>query len=378
MTFQKAWQGLSASSSTHNTYKNMAIFEPIWKDKSFRCQTGSYTIYQVSHSGVETLIYSGRAIHRPDVSGPVKTATVKVNSLLYDYLPRPSLPDFQTVTGNFVEAEFTSQFRAYDGGTLRAYFTFINDWSYDYMYNYETEYRGLSFPVNSKVSPAQWLVYPVTGAVCLSVLITHKDGSVEEEAIIGTGGDFNADFSRDFLRTAAAEEARSGFVVLDMAEYPGAESVTIWMETAQGEKMEARFAVSESCGRHVLYYSNAYGGWDFLLLEGQSSESDQLTRHTSRRNYDNDTAYSRGTYNFANEIVKQWTLRTGWLKDEESMRMHHLLNSTDIYLYDTESRLACPVVLTDTATEYKTYRGNGRKLVSYEMTAQLAQDRQRR
>ena len=58
--------------------------------------------------------------------------------------------------------------------------------------------------------------------------------------------------------------------------------------------------------------------------------------------------------------------------------MHHLLNSTDIYLYDTESRLACPVVLTDTATEYKTYRGNGRKLVSYEMTAQLAQDRQRR
>ena len=37
-----------------------------------------------------------------------------------------------------------------------------------------------------------------------------------------------------------------------------------------------------------------------------------------------------------------------------------------------------PVILTDTDTEYKTYRNSGHRLVSYEIVAQLAQTRDRR
>lgn len=132
------------------------------------------------------------------------------------------------------------------------------------------------------------------------------------------------------------------------------------------------------CRSHALYYRNAYGGWDAFLVEGTVSERDALTRHTMKRPYDNRQTSSRGTYNFSNEITKSWNLKTGWLSDEESGLMHHLLNSTEVWLHDLVKDKIYPVVLTSTETEHKTYRTNGNRMNQYEIEVQLAQERERR
>ena len=66
------------------------------------------------------------------------------------------------------------------------------------------------------------------------------------------------------------------------------------------------------------------------------------------------------------------------MSDDEASRMHHLLNSPNVYLLDMETDEMMPVVLTNTTTEYKTYKGNGGKLVNYTIEATLAQERIRR
>ena len=72
------------------------------------------------------------------------------------------------------------------------------------------------------------------------------------------------------------------------------------------------------------------------------------------------------------------TLHTSWLSDDESSRMHHLLNSTEVYLFNLEKQEMIPVVLKNTITEYKTYKGNGGKLVNYAIEVEFANERTRK
>lgn len=150
------------------------------------------------------------------------------------------------------------------------------------------------------------------------------------------------------------------------------------LEAIEVQSTGATYRFVDTCARYALYYVNAYGGWDTLVMDGTDMEQDELTRHEATRVYDNNSIQNRGTVNHVNEIQKSWTLHTGYLTDEQSGRMHHLLNSVQVYLYDIESGSFLPVVLTGTSTEYKTYRNQGRRLVSYEIQARLAQDRIRR
>ena len=357
----------------------MADYRPLWQDLNMGVQNGYFYVYKGGDSQNGTLVYSGHARLSPGASGgPAPRAYVRLNDILYSNMDRVALPDFGSLN-SFEEVNFTTYFTAYDSGTFRFGQNIINDWSYDYEYNYETQYKDISVPINHRVGSAQRLVYSVHSVSFLSVTVTFPTGRQSVISMVGTsGGDFNVDFNADFQRYGTAGESKDGIVFVDMADYPGAVQASVWMVGPSGVEKTEVFKVSESCSRYVLYYMNAYGGWDFLLLEGTCTESDELTRHNSSRKYSNTLLKNRGTFNFCNEIVKSWTLRTGWLSDVQSQRMHHVLNSTDVYLFDMETQLLFPVVLTDTQTDYKTYRAEGNRLFNYEMTAQLAQERQRR
>ena len=359
----------------------MADYRPLWQDMRIGVQTGNFYVYKGGDSQTGTLVYSGHASLYPGSTGPAARAYVRLNDILYSNMDRVELPDFIN-TNQFVNAEFTTLFVAYDGPTqVRMSQRFINDWSYDYDFNYETEYKNISSPINGRFGQSQRLVYSVHGVSSLSVIIMYDDGDYETIQLFGTvsGGDFNNDFNGDFLiKSGSGGKTQDGIVFIDLDNYPGAVQATVRMTRTDGTETTETFTASDTCSRYVLYYLNAYGGWDFLLLEGTCTESDELTRHNSARDYSNTLSKNRGTFNFCNEIVKSWTLRTGWMTDRQSQRMHHVLNSTDVYLYDMETRLLLPVILTRTQTDYKTYKSEGNRLFNYEIAAQLAQQRQRR
>ena len=358
----------------------MAEYNPIWKDIDVPIEGGSFSVYRTEADGSETLIYTGKSVMKPGAG--IQYANVRVNGIFHDHLNFPSLPDFADIPeGNFVDIAFATHFRVTDENVETSPERFagdvMNDWSYDY--GYDAAKNGLSVPINGRISPGQYLVYSVADAAMINVTLRYKDGHSETLKPVGNGADFNADFNADFLITDRyAEPAKTGMVLMDMSSYPDLASVSIRIVSPDGTGRTEEFRVADTCTRYALYYTNAYGGWDTFLPEGLCTRTDELTRHTVQRDYSNILIRNRGTVNYCNEIVRKWTLQTGWLSDEASLKMHHLLNSTDIYLFDIQTGQTIPVVFTNTETEYKTYRNSGRKLVSYEIEAQLAQDRERR
>lgn len=308
-------------------------------------------------------IYTGKAYRRPGET----QIYVRVNDICADYLHNivPNLSQAE-----FTELEFPVKFYVQryinDSWVSVKSLEFLNDWSYDYGYDVDT--MGMSFPVNGHIDARQWLTYTAYNAESITATIAFKDGTTAEVIIpIAISADFSDDFNNDFSKSARA--AGSGTAVFDLSAWDDVVSITINGKT---------WDVVTDCKEWVLYYVNAYGGWDSLLIEGNAIENDNLTRHTMEMRYDNSDIRNRGTRNYVNEITKTYTLHTSWLSDEESMRMHHLLNATEVYLYNINNGQMIPVILNNTTTEYKTYKSNGGQLVNYAIEVTVAQDRTRR
>ena len=93
--------------------------------------------------------------------------------------------------------------------------------------------------------------------------------------------------------------------------------------------------------------------------------------------YDNRTP-NFGTTNYENVLTERWQLYSGRLTDQQSKLMHHLINSTYVYLYDIQADKFTPVVITDTEMEYKTYKNNNNKMVYYTINVEASQTKYRR
>lgn len=337
----------------------MAI--PIWKDKFVDLGAVASRPFRIQVNG-ET-IYNGNAHRRPGETNVL----VRINDICADYLHN-ILPTLSQTAFTDLTFPLTFDVQKYSGSAWSSAESveFLNDWSYDYAYNAAT--MGMAFPINGRIDARQWLTFTAYNASSLTATIHLKDGSSFDVIIpVEISADFNADFNNDFARSVRA--AGSGTAVFDLSEWGDVAKVTI------GSKS---FDVVSDCAEWALYYVNAYGGWDSLLIEGLVSERDDLTRFTRKMEYDNRDIKNRGTQNYLNEIAKSYTLNTSWMSDEESTRMHHLLNSTEVYLYNIGTGEMVPVVLNNTTTEYKTYKSNGARLVNYQIDATVAQERIRR
>lgn len=333
---------------------------PIWKDYYVNLGTAESAQFRILVG--EDVIYTGKAYKKPGQSNN----QIRINDICADFLENV----FPKLVGTtFTEAEYVSfvvQTLSGETWSTKATVQFDNDWSYDYDFNPAT--MGMCFPVNGHIDLRQWVVFTAYNAKTITATIKLANGDSFDVLIpVAISCDFNADYNNDFSQSVRASQ--TGTAVFDLSKWGDVESVTI------GNKS---FKVVNTCSRYALYYVNAYGGWDSLLIEGNHSEADNLTRHMRETEYDNRNVQNRGTHNYVNEIVKTLTLHTSWLSDDESSKMHHLLNSTNVYLGELNSGRMIPVVLTDTTSEYKTYKGNGGKLVNYAINVTIAQERIRR
>lgn len=328
---------------------------PIWKD------------YYVDLGGMndserfrilceDEVIYTGNANRKPGTD----SILIRINDICADYLSHnwdsAEMPTFH------VQEQFFALSTGLEWKTI-ASVQFTNDWSYE---EHDIE-SGSSAPINGVVDVRQPLMWTDFTKDVVDVAITLADGKTFTKYIpMSCLADFNADFNLDFSKTSGRV---SSTAKVDLSQFGDVVAARIG---------SASFRVVNKCNRYALYYVNAFGGWDSLLIEGNHSETDSLVRHERVVEYDNRDSANRGRVNFANEIRKGMTLHTSWLLGDEASRMHHLLNATEVYLYDLEKRQMMPVVLTNTTTEYKTFKGNGRQLVNYAIEVAFANDRIRR
>ena len=132
------------------------------------------------------------------------------------------------------------------------------------------------------------------------------------------------------------------------------------------------------CGDYGVYYVGKLGGWNSFLFEGICKRTDSLTDYKYNR------FASNQTINFENnrylvEVNPTYELRTGWLSDEEAERFaSDLVPTTKMYLHILKDDRIVPAIVLDTQAEYKTFKNNGRKFVSYTLRVQESQTKLRR
>ena len=306
----------------------------IWKDYEVSFGAVAEADYTIEAGGA--VIYSGHAVRRPDAA----QLTVRINDVCADYLlhtvpnisSRVSVPEGSAVTFTVKDS----------GGNTVDSVQFVSDWSFDYLHNV----ASLADPVNGRVSASQALILSILGTSATTAVLTYEGGATETVTVAASAGPVQ-------------------IVSIPLSAYTGLKSVTVGGKT---------YEVTQACHRYALAYVNAFGGWDTLLMEGLSMQQDGYTRHTMKQRYNNAVRADRGTAEYINEVARRWTLRTGWMQDGQSLRMHHVLGSAHVYLYDIAEGALIPVTITDDVCEYKTYRANGAQMVNYTISVELAQE----
>ena len=334
---------------------------PIWKDYIF-----SFDDYSVPSDGIlfriyagSTLAYQGKAYPNPD-SGETE---VRINDIIAPYLF-----SYQTWSGSqgynrlfqaFSIDVYDEDNEAWDEDVDTGVFS--PDWSYETGYN--PALSGCNHPVLESFQAGQVVPLSFVGSGTHVVYI-------DSQTLMG---DFCDDFNSDFLllgSTTRSSVSYSGDANghahwLNLASYPNAVAVIVDGVT---------YPVVQNCCRYILYYINAYGYWDSFPVYCKTKETDKLTRHTYKKDYNNGTAYARGAVNHVNELERQFVFYTDWLNEQQSSRMPHLLNATCVYVKDNLKNEVRPLILTNSNTEHK----RGGQLYQYTIEATLAQDRIRR
>ena len=354
------------------------VVYPIWQDQYVSFGNVDSQAFVVKTADDGAVIYSGKAYKKPTDSN----LQIKINDICADYL-QPVLPSLHT--SKCYPQIVARAFDIYDVSksgeeSLTGGLWFFNDWSYDYS-------RG-PWPVNEQVVLSDPINGRVTAQMAIPVSIyIQPNGLIEMQIlddthqVIGTYGmvqaaDFiaNTDFNNDFNATPDPPLGTNGGVYMFnlpqvLKLYPTAKYLTVAGLT---------YEIMPDCYKYALYYLNAYGGWDCLLVDGGDKSTDNYTRSTFKQEYDNTVPSNRGTVNYLNTISRTVSLGTGYMTDAESAKMHHLVGSTNVYLYDIMNDELRPVVMSTNSLVKKTYRNNGAQLVRYDFNVELAQQMSRR
>ena len=326
--------------------------QAIWKDYNLTLDANPRS-YNVKLGG--STVYAGLAYARPGESYP----KVRLNDIAAPYLkqnfPLESYDSGQS--DEYQAADIFRTFKVYNASTnvqIGNDVAFFLDWSGEANHNTLAGSVGCHANITDKCAKYAPLIYTLYN----NNPVSGDSGAIKVRSTSNSAGTLILSYS-----------APGNYVCGDPSDYLSSIDTWIRIGRLQLEVVD--------CIRYVLYYVNAYGGWDELPIEGAVKEWREYDRHSLKRVYDNTNYLTRGEVNYANEESRYWEMTTGWLTDEQAGRMHHLIGTTLAFLYDIDNDLYIPVVVTDTTCETRAYSREG-KPVFYTFTLREAREGMRR
>lgn len=326
--------------------------EPIWKDYTVSLGSADKVDYRIYTEPGGELVYAGTSYKKPGAAAN----EIKINEICRDYLRNvltiPKVGETCVLFPDYNIQSFTVKNMTEETPGGHTY-SFVRDWSYDRARAFDPE--DAAAPINSILDPRQPIFYSVYRSDGLEFQSTFSDGTSATDKVI--------------LKAPYGLVAGN---VLPSLLATGQEVVKLRV----GERT---WDVKKTCARYMLIYVNAFGGWDTFVLADASTENAAYTRAQYEQAYDNTDPTARGKTDYLNEIKRSWTLYTPYLTDEQSRRLElHLLRSVDVYLYDLTTAETIPIVLTDKSAEIKSFKNQGRKLVTYTIKCEASQQMERR
>lgn len=319
---------------------------PIWADAEYvyKSDNGGSIEYEIvlenaDDNNVNTdTIYSGKLTPEPGKDIVRK----KLNPIIANYL-NSKCPIF--VEGVHKMPNYSAFINVYNVNYDSDFvYIFFNSYSYtdDIPQNGIT---GISKPIRNIIDPRQYLLS--------SVLLTGN----EDEMEINDNGNIRYEYGDlDCAYTTVKTNLQDGqYYQFDDILYMG----------------------KKTCYDYCLYYVNAYGGWDSLLIQGNAKKNDKITSSYYTKSFNNiTTEFEKVKYN--NQITTEYKLYTDWFTDEEQSKLHHLLESTEVYLHDLNNDVVMPCIITNTNCEWKTFTNNGKKKFYNEINVECSQMKIRR
>lgn len=249
------------------------------------------------------LIFQGRAYKRPNAD----TNDIKLNKIFENYLSN-SINDLLNTdeTENIsVNASKVFQIKKLDADGTE---TLIDEYTILYDWSYDFRFRGednnLSRPING---------HYVAGMYKMHTSVNGQSGTVTNSL---NGGAYN---------------------------------------------------VLADCGEYALYYLNAYGGWDALLIDGTVLKKSTIKQYTTDRNINNSRIEFEQT-KYINEIQDAYEINTGFLTDEQAANLsNNLIPSREVYLHFLNDDKLIPVLITDSNVTYQTYQTNNLQMPQYKI-----------
>jgi len=323
------------------------LVNPIWKTTVVEVAGQGYVDYTVSTDG--DVIYSGRAYQMPGD----ENIEFELNEIVRDYVDNYLWwrGGYQTPSG--WQRTFTIELGNGGGGD----YIFTKDWSYQEKNYSSTPLICLNEPIIKEIP-----------AGCFVPVCVFSPQRVGDVSFVYTNTQGNTPLAYG-VHLDNPRQARYLYVSTPGYKY-GFEGGGI-------SNRDVYRGAADCKTRYVLYYENAYGGIDAMPVQGNATLTDKITAYTTKNAVRvPSTSFSYRRY--LNEIQKTWEFKTGYLSDEQASRMHHLIESTMVYVYDIETDTLYPVVIDETSLTYKTYKNQGRKFFNYAFKCRESQDKIRK
>ena len=327
----------------------MAI--PIWKDTIADYLTmGDSQTFTINVDG--KTIYNGRLVKKPGKVG----LTTYVNRLIKDYLSAKI--DFSRDENVHPQVNYIREFTINPATTVGvSAYKFYCDYGYEEGGVADNTLSVISRPLHNVVDPRQML------------FCTFADLSENTSHLVKV----RLRNGKRMLAESLPNKVQT--FTLQLYAYMADNIIEIYDDMAS--KVLASYEVRNTCAEYALYYLNAHGGYDHLLIKGTSKRTDNIKR-TEITRVVNNTTLKHGRNDVHTEITRTWRLNTGHLTDAQWAKIHHLLGSTHVFLHHLDSGEIVPVVIKANKADFNTYRNNGRKMSQLSIDVEESTKRERR
>lgn len=322
------------------------VISPVWRDLvAAYSNLNEYIDYTLKEGG--KVIFNGRCYKYPTATN----MQIYINRIVRDYLS--SKIDFSITKSVHPQPNYMRTFALspIPMGSETNY-TIYNDCGYDNDFIEHGELQILSRPLSNVIDPRQYLF-------CTYADFTNNTASHDVEVEAQKSG---------YILAQSTTGKCNTFTVKIGANYVGDKIAVV--DSRAGEIM-ASYEVRETCADYCLYYLNTHGGYDHLLIRGNSMRTDALSRVEMTRDVNNNTL-QHGKQSVSVEVQPKWRLYTDCLTDAQWALTHHLLGSTHVFLHDLTKNEIVPVVITASNAEYHTYSNQGRKKTNLTIDVEAA------
>ena len=343
----------------------VAYVRTIWSDFTVHlddvttAHLGVNVPYSITLLPNKTVIYEGTSVARDSKSYPTP---IYLNRIIETYVnPLPSVAEYDYGDWEFFDDDIITVAvrRTLDNSFVGVY-SFVYDYSYDYIYSNNngsfnaTTYDSffvrnnlISNTISPMMSPSLSVVEPEPNHSGDYKYISYKDNTVLETV------------SLSYIKGITNE------MNLNPTQSEGQNRLVITRNDQPIMDLDLT-----GCGQGAIYYLNRQGAWDYLLIEGNISETKSFDRTTYSTDFNNTVNYSLSKRTIKTEIVTDWELTTGWLNDRQSdILVNNLLCTPKAYLKLFDRDGLIPVLITNSESKVKKFR-NGRKLNQYTITCE--------